>query len=232
LDNGARVTTQIDLTGQVAVVTGGGGGIGAASAHALATAGAHVVVAEIDEQRAKDNVELIRADGYSADAVVDDVTKQEDVDRLAHTAGHADILVNNVGHFLQPRAFVDSDAAHWDALHAVNLLHVFACSRAFLPTMVERGAGSIINVTSVEGMRGYPADPVYGSYKAAVAHFTRCLAADHSFLRTPAYGMPEGYQCEHRAIAAGRAQARPSKTSTGWWRCWTMPNGDLLIAIG
>jgi NAD(P)-dependent dehydrogenase (short-subunit alcohol dehydrogenase family) len=176
------MTEGIDLGGQLAVVTGGGGGIGGGTAYALAASGAHVVIAEIDEQRAKDNVELIRSAGYQADAVVADVTRQGDVDRLATTVieqhGGADILVNNVGHHLGPQPFVDSEPGHWAALHAVNLFHVFACSRAFLPSMVERGQGSIVNVTSVEGLRGYPADPVYGAYKAAVAHFTRCLALE------------------------------------------------------
>jgi len=172
------VTTDIDLAGQVAVVTGGGGGIGGATARALAAAGAHVFVAEIDEQSAKDNVELIRAAGHTADAVVVDVTQQDDVDRLASVAGAADILVNNVGHHLGAKPFLDTDARHWEALHGVNLLHVFACCRAFLPGMLERKRGSIVNVTSVEGLRGYPPDPVYGAYKAAVAHFTRCLALD------------------------------------------------------
>ena len=172
------MTTEIDLTGQVAVVTGGGGGIGAATAYALAAAGAHAVVAEIDEQLAKDNVERIRAAGHSAEAVIVDVTQQADVDRLASTVEAADILVNNVGHHLGARPFLESDAAHWDALGAINLFHVLACCRAFLPRMIERGTGSIVNITSVEGLRGYPADPVYGAYKAAVAHFTRCLALD------------------------------------------------------
>ena len=172
------MTTDIDLAGQVAVVTGGGGGIGGACSDALAAAGAHVIVAEIDEQRAKDTAERIRAAGGSADAEVVDVTEPGDVDRLASAVRHADVLVNNVGHHLGARSFPEGDRAHWDALHAVNLAHVFACSHAFLPGMVERGAGSIVNVTSVEGLRGFPADPVYGAYKAAVAHFTRCLAVD------------------------------------------------------
>lgn len=172
------MTTAIDLTGQVAVVTGGGGGIGAATARALASAGADVVVAEVDEQRANESVERIRADGHHADAVVVDVTLEADVNRLATTVGRADVLVNNVGHHLRPRSFADGDAAHWDALHAVNFGHVLSCSRAFLPGMIERGGGSIVNVASVEGLRGYPADPVYGAYKAAVCHFTRCLALD------------------------------------------------------
>ncbi|MBV9040241.1 MAG: SDR family NAD(P)-dependent oxidoreductase, partial [Acidimicrobiia bacterium] len=92
------VTTAIDLNGQVAVVTGGGGGIGAATAYALAAAGADVVVVEIDEQRANESVERIRADGHHAKAVVVDVTRQADVDWLASTVGRADVLVNNVGH--------------------------------------------------------------------------------------------------------------------------------------
>jgi NAD(P)-dependent dehydrogenase (short-subunit alcohol dehydrogenase family) len=176
------VTIDIDLSGQVAVVTGGGGGIGAGTSSALAAAGAHVVVAEIDEQRAKDTVEGVRAAGHRADAFVVDVREQRHVERLAAAVldehGRADILVNNVGHHLGARSFLDSEATHWNALHAVNLFHVIACSHAFLPSMVEHGQGSIVNVTSVEGVRGYPADPVYGAYKAAVAHFTRCLAVD------------------------------------------------------
>src|SRR5207248_4213789 len=103
-ENERRVPTDIDLTGQVAVVTGGGAGIGGATAFALAAAGARVVVADIDEQRAKDNVERIRAAGHLADAVVVDVTNQADVDRLAAYVldehGRTDILVNNVGHHL------------------------------------------------------------------------------------------------------------------------------------
>ncbi|MBV8160060.1 MAG: SDR family oxidoreductase [Acidimicrobiia bacterium] len=176
------MTTEIDLTGQVAVVTGGGAGIGRATAQALAAAGAHVVVADIDEQSAKDTVEHIRAAGHGADAVVVDVREQGDVERLAAAVldrhARADVLVNNVGHHLGARPFLEGDPAHWDALHAVNLLHVLACCRAFLPAMVAHRKGSIVNVTSVEGLRGYPADPVYGAYKAAVTHFTRCLALE------------------------------------------------------
>src|SRR5205823_14940388 len=136
----------------------------------------------IDEQRARDTVERIRAAGHSADAVVVDVRDQAAVEELAATVherhGRADILVNNVGHYLQPHPFLESDPAHWDALHNVNLLHVLLCCRAFLPGMVERGEGSIVNVTSVEGLRGYPVDPTYGAYKAALTHFTRCLALE------------------------------------------------------
>jgi NAD(P)-dependent dehydrogenase (short-subunit alcohol dehydrogenase family) len=176
------VRVDVDLSGQVAVVTGGGGGIGAATCEALAAAGAHVIIAEIDGDRARRTEQGIVAAGGSARAVVADVRRRDDVERLAAETqrdhGATDILVNNVGHYLRVTAFLDSDEEHWDALHAVNLLHVFRCTKAFAPSMVEKGSGAIINVASVEGLRGYPPDPVYGAYKAAVAHFTRCLALE------------------------------------------------------
>ena len=176
------MTLEIDLTGQVAVVTGGAAGIGGAVSDLLAAAGAHVVVADIDDLLARRRVAAITAAGHSAEAVIVDVRRPEDIERLAMTVldghGRVDVLVNNVGRYIRATPFAESDSAHWDALYAVNLLHVFACSRAFLPSMVERRHGSIVNVSSVEGLRGYPPDPVYGAYKAAVIHFTRCLALE------------------------------------------------------
>jgi NAD(P)-dependent dehydrogenase (short-subunit alcohol dehydrogenase family) len=81
-----------------------------------------------------------------------------------------------VGHWVRVVDFVESDPDHWDALYQVNLLHVLRVTRAVLPAMVEAGSGSIVNVSSIEGVRGYPPDPVYGAFKAAVDHFTRSLA--------------------------------------------------------
>ena len=66
----------------------------------------------------------------------------------------------------------------WQDLYEINLLHVFRVTHTFLPSMLERSTGAIINVSSVEGISGYPPDPVYGAYKAAVIHFTKCLAVD------------------------------------------------------
>jgi NAD(P)-dependent dehydrogenase (short-subunit alcohol dehydrogenase family) len=91
--------------------------------------------------------------------------------------GRADVLVNNVGHWLRhPGRFVETDPQLWDELYRVNLHHVLLVTHAFLPPMIERQAGAIINVSSVEGLRGYPEDPVYAAFKAAVIHFTRSLA--------------------------------------------------------
>jgi NAD(P)-dependent dehydrogenase (short-subunit alcohol dehydrogenase family) len=164
------------LADRVAVVTGGGGGIGAASARLFAHHGAQVVVAEIDAGRGR-----AIADEIGGLALTVDVREPDQVSALAHTVldryGRVDVLVNNVGHWLRhPGNFVDTDPQLWDELYRMNLHHVFLVTRAFLPAMVGRHAGAIVNVSSVEGLRGYPEDPVYAAFKAAVIHFTRSLA--------------------------------------------------------
>lgn len=169
------------LSGRVAVVTGGGGGIGAATARVFAGQGAHVVIVDVDAGLASGTVDEIAAVGGSAVAVVSDVRDADAVDDLARSVldryGRADVLVNNVGHWLRhPGNFVDTDPEFWAELYRINLHHVLLVTRAFLPAMVARRAGAIVNVSSVEGLRGYPEDPVYAAFKAAVIQFTRSLA--------------------------------------------------------
>jgi meso-butanediol dehydrogenase / (S,S)-butanediol dehydrogenase / diacetyl reductase len=171
------------LSGRVAVVTGGGAGIGAATCRLFAAHGARVIVAEIDEARGRALVDAIASDvgDDEASLVVTDVCEPNAVDALrdevlsAH--GRIDVLVNNVGHYLRPaRDFVDTEPPFWDELYRVNFGHVLSVTHAFLPAMIRQRSGSIVNVSSVEGLRGYPPDPVYGALKAAVVQFTRCLA--------------------------------------------------------
>jgi NAD(P)-dependent dehydrogenase (short-subunit alcohol dehydrogenase family) len=161
IDNWERL-----LDGRVAVVTGGADGIGGAISKLFTEHGAHVEVADINPQDDKH----IRAD----------VTADDDVRRLAETVldrhGHVDVLVNNVGDYRPLVRFERSTPESWQQMYDVNLRHVFAVTRAFLPAMIEQGRGSIVNVHSVEGTRGYPGDPVYAAMKAAVAHFTTSLA--------------------------------------------------------
>ena len=169
------------LVDRVAVVTGGGGGIGAATSRLFARHGAHVVVADIDGERTRHTAAEITAAGGSASAVVTDVRDATQVSDLARSVldryGRVDVLVNNVGHWLRhPGTFVDTDPQLWDELYRVNLHHVFLVTHAFLPAMIEQHAGAIVNVSSVEGLRGYPEDPIYAAFKAAVIHFTRSLA--------------------------------------------------------
>lgn len=169
------------LGGRVAVVTGGGGGIGAATSRLFAQQGAHVVIADIDAELAGRTVEEIAASAGSAVAAIVDIRDADQVAGLARSVldrcGRIDVLVNNVGHWLRhPGSFVDTEPRLWHELYLINLHHVFLATHAFLPAMVRQRAGAIVNVSSVEGLRGYPEDPVYAAFKAAVIHFTRSLA--------------------------------------------------------
>jgi NAD(P)-dependent dehydrogenase (short-subunit alcohol dehydrogenase family) len=168
------------LDGKVAVITGGGDGIGGAISRLFAQHGAVVEVAEIDAERASRAVSDIEANGGVANANVVDVRRQADVERLATDVldkhGRVDVLVNNVGDYHPLVRFNDSSPESWDAMYQINLHHFFAVTKAFIGSMVRNGGGTIVNIHSVEGLRGYPGEPVYGAMKAAVAHFTTNLA--------------------------------------------------------
>jgi NAD(P)-dependent dehydrogenase (short-subunit alcohol dehydrogenase family) len=169
------------LNDRIAVVTGAGGGIGAATARLFAEHGAQVVIADIDRDLAHQTADQINASGGSATTATADVRDASQVADLTRSVlerhGRVDVLVNNVGHWLRhPGNFVDTDPQLWDDLYRINLHHVFLVTHSFLPAMIERRYGAIVNVSSVEGLRGYPEDPVYAAYKAAVIHFTRSLA--------------------------------------------------------
>jgi NAD(P)-dependent dehydrogenase (short-subunit alcohol dehydrogenase family) len=169
------------LADRVAVVTGGGGGIGAATARLFAEHGAQVVIADIDTEIAQATAAQVTASGGSALAITTDVRDADQVAGLARTVldryGRVDVLVNNVGHWLRhPGNFVDTEPQLWDELYRINLHHVFLVTHAFLPAMVDRHSGVVVNVSSVEGLRGYPEDPVYAAFKAAIIGFTRGLA--------------------------------------------------------
>jgi 2-hydroxycyclohexanecarboxyl-CoA dehydrogenase len=170
------------LDGKIAVVTGAAHGIGRATAALFAEHGASVVIADIDEPGGSKAADEIVAAGGNAESVTTDVRDPGAVERLrAHVLdrhGRIDVLVNNVGHYLKVTSFDRSEPEQWQDLYEINLLHVFRVTRAFLPSMLEQASGAIVNVSSVEGWRGYPPDPVYGAFKAAVIHFTKCLAVD------------------------------------------------------
>jgi NAD(P)-dependent dehydrogenase (short-subunit alcohol dehydrogenase family) len=161
-------------------VTGGGAGIGQAICLLFAEHGAHVEFADIDVAAAGDTVAQILAAGGSARSHHVDVTQPEQVTSFATAvlADHPDvsILVNNVGDHRPLVRFGDSSAESWQTMYAINLQHIFAVTHAFLPGMTRQRRGSIINIHSVEAMRGYPGDPVYGAVKAGAAAFTTDLA--------------------------------------------------------
>ena len=171
------------LDGKVAVVTGGGGGIGGGITRLFGLAGARVVINDIDAALAESAREDIESAGGRATTVVGDIREQETVDLLAEESGRfgggrVDILVNNVGDYRPFGLFMSSDEAQWEAMYAVNLQHVFRVTRAFLPGMIDRGTGAIVNNSTVEAMRGIPYNTVYSAFNAGVVAFTKSLAIE------------------------------------------------------
>jgi NAD(P)-dependent dehydrogenase (short-subunit alcohol dehydrogenase family) len=170
------------LTGQAAVVTGGGGGIGRGIAMGLAEFGADVAVVDIDPAAAERVAELIRAKGRRAQAITADMTDR-DAARSAIAAtleafGAVDILVNNVGG-TRPIKFVDMTDRQIDRQIDINLRGLIAITQAGAKAMIARGAGgSIINVASIEGLRAAPTYGVYSACKAGMLNLTRTLALE------------------------------------------------------
>jgi 3-oxoacyl-[acyl-carrier protein] reductase len=179
LDNSAS-----SLRGKVAVVTGGGGGIGKSVSRTFAAHGARVVVAERDAQRAAETVQAIEEAGGEALASVVDVQDKVQVARLTEETmaafGRVDVLVNNVGDFLGIRkSFLRSTEEDWEVLYNVNLKHMFFCTHAIAPKIIEHGeGGSIINVSTIEAFRGIPGGVVYSAFKGAITQFTKSLALE------------------------------------------------------
>lgn len=172
-----------DLSGRLAVVTGGGAGIGGAVSRRLAAAGATAVINDIDPGHADQARQDIEQAGGQAHLVVGDIRDPAVVDDVARTAldlggGAADILVNNVGDFQPVGRFHKSDENGWQQLYDSTFLHVLRCTHRLLPSMVDAGRGAIVNVSTVEAYRGIPAHAVYSAFNAAVSAFTKSLAVE------------------------------------------------------
>ncbi len=177
----------LDLTGRVALVTGAGQGVGAATAKLLAGQGATVAVNDYFEQRAATVVAEITATGGRAHPVTADVTDVASIDTMIASVerdlGPVDILVNNAGNAgattapdLRPPPFWESDPADWAPWIAVNYTGVMLATRAVLAGMVERGHGRIITVISDAARVGEPDLVVYSGAKAGAAGFMRAIA--------------------------------------------------------
>jgi NAD(P)-dependent dehydrogenase (short-subunit alcohol dehydrogenase family) len=171
------------LEGEVAFITGGGGAVGAATARALANAGATVVLADKAMDAAVRVAAAVEGQGGNALAVELDVTREDAVqaavDQATATFGKVDILVNNAGINIR-KAPEELTPEEWRTVLDVNLTGYFLCARAVGRGMLERRSGRIINVASIMGFRGSPITPnlVYNTSKGAVVNFTRTLAGE------------------------------------------------------
>ena len=168
-----------DLAGKVALVTGAGSGIGRAIAQRFAAAGAHVYVGDLAEEGGRETVSLVTADEGRAEFVALDVADDAAVTALAAKLGAVDILVNNAG-LGHVGTILQASGADLDRLYRVNVRGVFNVSKAFLPAMLTRRRGSIINLASVGGIVGIRDRLVYCTTKFAVVGMTKSMALDHA----------------------------------------------------
>ena len=166
--------------GRVAVVTGAGRGIGAATARALGDAGFRVVVAARSRDQIERQTAELVARGHGARAVVCDVTSEASVEALSREAaelGPVAVLVNNAG-AAASMPVARTSLEDWNRLMAVNATGAFLCTRAFLPGMLERKWGRVVNVASTAGLSGGKYLAAYSAAKHALVGLTRSAAAE------------------------------------------------------
>jgi len=168
-----------DLSGKVAVVTGGSRGIGFGIAQALAGAGATIVIAATNVDQSADAVKQLEASGATAVSVPTDVSDpdaaQALVDETVGQFGRLDILVNNAGINIIKRP-EDLTPDEWHQVLAVNLDGPFLCSRAAYPAMKAGGGGKVINIGSLMSIFGNAKASAYGASKGGVVQLTKALA--------------------------------------------------------
>jgi NAD(P)-dependent dehydrogenase (short-subunit alcohol dehydrogenase family) len=180
-----RLQQAFDLTGKVALVTGGGSGLGRVSCESLAEFGADVVCADLRNDRAEETVGLIQHYGHRAVPMQVDVTDYEQVRVLFAEVGRQfgglDVLVNNAGIVSLPAGIHEFDVAVWKRVMSVNLDGSFYCMKEALRLMLPQKKGSIINVSSVAGMYGNDVFPAvaYVTSKAAVIGLTKQGATEY-----------------------------------------------------
>jgi NAD(P)-dependent dehydrogenase (short-subunit alcohol dehydrogenase family) len=176
-----------DLSGKVALVTGGGSGMGRSMCEGFAEAGADVAVADLNEDSAKETAGILSKYGRKAFAIKADVSNAADVDNMVQQVvaklGKLDIACNNAGALVGKYLIHETPEAIWDTIMAVNFKGVFLCTKAEVSVMLKQGkGGSIINTSSVGAL--IPGDvemmgSIYNSAKAGVICFSRMAAGEY-----------------------------------------------------
>jgi NAD(P)-dependent dehydrogenase (short-subunit alcohol dehydrogenase family) len=186
------------LKNKITLVTGAGSGIGASIADTFAAAGAHVFVVDRDAEGGDATAHRIKQQKGSARFCELDITSEADCERVRHTVhadfGRLDILVNNagIGHV---GTLLQTSGADLDKLYAVNVRGTFNVTKAFLPSMVQRKSGVIINLASIGGVVAVRDRLAYCTTKFAIAGLTKCIALDHAL---------DGIRCN--CICPGRVE--------------------------
>jgi len=208
----------VRLSGQVALITGGGRGIGRAIALRFVSEGAAVMLAATKREPLEATAaEIRKAGGRAATAVVDVADEAAVKTVVAATLGELgrlDILVNNAGVGGPTQRLVDMERADWDRTLAVNVTGAFLCSKHAIPHMVARKSGRIVNITSIAGLMGYPLRSPYAVSKWGMIALTRTLAGElgeHGItVNAIAPGAVRGERVEGVIAARAAALGRPA----------------------
>ncbi|MBN2041796.1 MAG: glucose 1-dehydrogenase [Spirochaetes bacterium] len=175
-----------DLTGKVALITGASRGLGVAFAAAMAEYGADVACIGRDKAKLDETVEKVKEYGVKAAAIKADMTKEEDVRRMVKETvekfGKIDILFNNAGTGTPPLKIHELPTEDWDSVMNINLRGSFLVMKYVIPEMIKNKYGSIINISSIAGLRAEVPEvaPVsYGASKAAIMNMTQVAAMEY-----------------------------------------------------
>jgi NAD(P)-dependent dehydrogenase (short-subunit alcohol dehydrogenase family) len=207
----------MDLTGRVAVITGGGRGIGREITHVLAAAGAHIAIAELDPRTGEEASAAMRALGRESMAVQTDVRSSASVDSMTKQVldrfGKIDILVCNAGVALTTAAETTTDE-EWLQVINVNLNGVYWSCRAVGRHMLERKSGAIVNIASMSGsvVNRPQNQAAYNASKAAVVHLTKSLAAEWADRHVRVNSVSPGY--------ISTEMTRQGFANTAWSSVW------------
>lgn len=223
----------INLTGQVALVTGGGRGIGQAAAKTLAAAGATVVVAARSEPEINETAAHIRQTGGTALAIPVDVTDVEGVNdmtaQVEREFGRLDILVNNAGIISALGPIWETDAETWKRVLDVNLYGCYLCARTALKIMIPRRQGRIINVASGAALAPIARGSAYCVSKAALARLTEQIAEEAGEYGVSAFVIDPG--TVRTAMADYLMESEAGRTHAPWFREYVMAGGDVPVEL-
>ena len=181
-----------ELRGATALITGASRGIGAFLATRLAAEGMHLALAARKATRLEAVRAACEARGVTVRVVVADVSVAADRERLVHEAGDIDVLINNAA-ISDDTPIEELGEEHWRHVLSINLDSALHVAKAALPHLKQSPSGSIVNIASVQGIRGQPHSMAYATAKGGLVNLTRCMAVDFGPFGIRANAVAPGY---------------------------------------